>query len=797
MMLNDFYYDIKLNPVPIILGIIISAIGCVTTFLTLLLFISDYSTDRFYPDHQHLYRLESRFSLPNGSWARFAQVPLPLINALNNDPRIASVSYAYRFFTSVRSEGRVISGVEIFAVSPEFLTYLNPYQQSVTPLGPNEIYITPAFNRKFLGLSDPRGKTIRLGNQGKFTIKDVLDPHKGGSLDMPAMIAFSPWMMEGYNDKRDDWYHNHVFAFVHGGAQKTFDNRILKQAVERYAPQLPGAPSTPGEYLHFSARNILDMHYDQGYSDELASVQSRPLLHTLYGAASFVLLTSLVNLLNINGIVNAAKRNSLHIKRSIGASDKQIFAEYCGVMIPQFLCIVLVALVMLTGAALFSRQVQLLLYQVPRPSQAWVFLSVSLIMGSMIGLCQSAYLYFFVFRARNGREHVRYENKASYYINKLSLVAQLLISGSMVYIWAGAITQNHFILDTDFGYHKKNLLTFETNDQLNSLAMLRVLQNRLKETAGTSNIALSSWRPFDMSRPVMTVQHARQQSEDQFIAINTFAADRNFLRVWGLETLAGEENAVIESQDPAILHVIVTRAFMNAMGQSTYDEVMNNTFYIDLDGKKKALRVLRIVDNVYLGERTTLPQPLIIFIKDNIEKYGSVKYPTLRQRDHIVSMLKDYGLSEGQIESVDDLHRRHFKNSLMISGVIRLVAAISLLLMLVSALIIGISEARRLNKTLKIMEAVGGSIYTGIVFFLYQNVVPLLISTVIAFIIGFGFLHHWLRQYDVVTGLTYTYALAALMLLALSVAAVMVLASLAGGGRLGFAGRRRGVLPWM
>ncbi len=797
MVLNEFYHDVKLNPVPALLGIIISAIGFVTTFLTLLLFIADFRIDRFYPDHRHIYRLESQLLMPNGVRVRSARVPLPLIDALENESDILCVSYAYRFFASIRSEGRVKSGVEIFAVSPEFLTRLNPYRRSLAPLEANEIYITPAFNRRYLGFSSPRGKVIELGNQGKFIIKDVVEPDKDSSLDMPIMIAFSPWMMEGYNDKRSDWYNNQVFAFIHSASPQTLVNRLLDQVVERYASRLPGAASSPGQSLHFSARNILDMHYDRGFPDELAAVHSIALLHTLYGAAVFVLLTTLVNFLSINGIINAAKRSSLHIKRCIGASDKQILAEYCGIILPQFLCIMILALGMLLASALLSDPIQGLLHHVPRRLQAGVFLSVALMMGGMIILCQWIYLRLFVFSVRNARGDARFESKASYYINKLSMVAQLLISGSMVYIWAGAMAQNHYVMDTDFGYHKKNLLTFEINEPLRALAMLRMLQDRLKETTGTSNIALSSWRPFDMPPSVMTVQHGRQQQEDQSVAINTFSADRNFPLVWGLETLAGAENAVSESRDPAILHVIVTRAFMNVMGQSSYDEVMNNTFYADLDGKKKALRVLRIVDNVYLGERTILPRPIMIFIKDNIEKFGSVKYPTRRQRDYIVSLLKDYGLHEGQIESVDDLHRRHFKNHLLITNVIRLVAALSLLLMLSSAVIIGISEAGRLNKTLKIMEAVGGSVYTGIVFFLQQNILPLLISSALAFIIGFGVLHRWLKRYDLVTGLTYTYALAALLLLTLGVAAVMALSLLAGGRRFQTMGRRRKGGAWM
>ncbi|WP_170975413.1 darobactin export ABC transporter permease subunit [Martelella alba] len=790
MLLNEFCHDIKLNPMAMILGIIISAIGLATTFLSLILFIADYNTDRYYPDHRHLYRLESQFRLPNGERVRSAMAPLPLVTALQNEPGIDNVDYAFRLSVAVRSEGRVASGAEIYAVSPGFLRHINPYRQSLAPLAANEIYITPEFNRQYLGLSSPQGKTLDLGAHGRYVIKAVVAPRDDSSLSLPAVIAFSPWLVEGYNDKRNDWYDTHVLAFAHTAAGKTLDNRLLDRLVERYAPQLPGAPFTPGEFLHFSARDVRDMHYDGGYPDEPARVISRPLLHTLYGAALFVLLTVAVNFMSINNIVNAAKRPSLHIKRCVGASDGQIRAEYRAIMLPQFLCIAALAAVILGVGAMASGQVAAMLHPFSFWRRLAVFLLAAAMIGLIIGFCQWAYLRFFVFSARNERGDRRYETAASFYLNKLSLTLQLLACGVMVYLWAGVMVQNHYLLDADFGYERKNLLTFVVNEQLQSPATLRGLQNRLKERAGTSDFALSSWRPFDMSRTVLTVQHARQQAQDQFVSINAFSADRYFAQVWGLDTLAGAENALLESQDPSICHVIVTRAFLGLMGLSSYDEVLNTPFYIDLDGMKKSLRVLRVVDNFYLGERSRIPQPLMVFINDNPEKYGAVRYPSTRQRAQITAVLNEYGVSDGQIRSVDELHRAHYRNSLLILAIIRLVAGLSLLLMLSSAVIIGISEAGRLNRTLKIMEAVGGSVYTSVAFFLRQNMPPLLVSAAAAFVCGLWLLHRWLGQYDAVTGLTYTYALAALLLLVLAVAAVMTLSLLIGGGRYG-SGRRR------
>ncbi|WP_413735644.1 darobactin export ABC transporter permease subunit [Sodalis sp. RH21] len=783
MPLDAFFNDIKSNPLAALLAIVITALGLVTTLLIVLLFMADYNTDRFYSEPQRMYRIETRFVLPNGDNIRSAQVPLPLIDALQKDARIDSVSYAFRLLADVRSQGRLMPRVAIFAVSQDFLARLNPYRQSPSPLGANEIYITPAFNRQYLGMASPKGQAVDLGRLGRFIIKDVLDPRQDSSLDLPAMIAFSPGRVAGYHDKRGDWYDTHLYAFIRTASAAPFDNRWLDKLVRNYAPQLPGAPFTPEQFIHLSAKNILAIHYDGGYADEVASVISKPLLHTLYGAALFVLLTTVVNFFNVNGIVNSAKKNSLRVKRSLGASNGQLLAEASSIIIPQFLSICALALLMLWGVAAVPGYPGTLLLGQDGGVVAAVFLGVALVIGCAVAASHLACLYWLVLSPRAGRAHNRHETTTAYYINRFTLVMQLLISGIMVYLWAGVMTQSHFIMDTDFGYRKKNLLTFEVSEQLNSTEALRGLQNRLKETAGSSNIALASWRPFDMSRSVLSIQHAQQQARDRYATVNVLSADHNFPQIWGLETLAGKENAIAVSNDPGVRHVIVTRAFMGLMGRSSYDDVLNTTFYTEVDGGKRALRVLRVVDNFYLGDRTKIPQPLMIFINDRMEKYAALTFPGQQQRERIVTALKDYGLEDQRMRTVTELYAGHFKNSLLMLDIIQLSVSLSLFLMLVSAIIIGLSEARRLNDTLKIMEAVGGSVYTSIVFFLRQNVIPLVVALLASFGLGLWLLRRWLGRYDVVAGLTYTYACCALIALALVVVAVMAMALLAGGGR--------------
>ncbi|WP_038930351.1 hypothetical protein, partial [Yersinia pestis] len=68
-----------------------------------------------------------------------AQVPLPLITALQNEKNIKDVAYALRLFIDLQVNGKTQADVEIYAVSPNFLTALNPYRQKIPHLSHNEI----------------------------------------------------------------------------------------------------------------------------------------------------------------------------------------------------------------------------------------------------------------------------------------------------------------------------------------------------------------------------------------------------------------------------------------------------------------------------------------------------------------------------------------------------------------------------------------------------------------------------------------------------------------------------------
>ena len=777
MNLNIFINDLKLKPAAALLALVITVIGLATTVLVIMLYITDRSIDRGLSEYQQLYRIESQFNLPNGDIVRSAKIPFPLVEALQKHPDIESMGYAWRLDAQLNNRRSIIPHISVFAVTPSFMEQLHPFDNHLPVPGLHEIYITDDFNRQHLGLDEPLGKIIDLGKSGQFIIKAIVKPQLNSSLNLPAIIAFTPDLVEGYHDKRLDWYDTHIYAFARlRSGHSHFNQQILSDIVTHNAPQLSGVPFTPSSFLHFSARHILDMHYNHDYADELATTRAKSLLYILYIAALFVLLSTTINFFNINGILNAARLPSLHIKRSVGASNAQLLNESLSLLLPQLLITVTLAGFFLWGLVPLSPEINNLFAHQSVIQILGIFTCVALFTGLIMLSSHFLNLSLFIYGKQTSHSLSRYQNRQTDYNNRIMMVIQLVVTGITVYLWAGVMTQNYTAENTDFGYQKTHRLTFSLDEGFYSSGSMHELQQRLKEIDETSNLSLSSWQPFDMSRQILSVQHAQQSVHDQFTTVNALFADKNFIDVWGLTTLAGQKNRLLASSDDHVSHAIVTREFMHAMGQKSFDEVLNTRYYIPYPERQQELRVLRIVENFDLGEHLLSPQPLIIFINDRLEKFATLSYSHQQYLPALTTLLKRYGPPSLSLQTVEQIHNDHFKNSQLMLNVIMITAILALVVMVISTLIISIAEAQRLNNTLKIMEAVGGSLATSMVFFLRLYFLPIVLSLVIALVSGSLLLKNWLQRYQSVSGVVYINAFSSLLLLGLVVIAIMAIA---------------------
>lgn len=775
MLTSEFINDIKLSPMASLLAIIITAVGMISLFLVLLLYITDNSIEKFHHDYSHIYRIETQFNLPNGDNVKSAQVPLPLLSVLQNEKNINNTAYALRLFIDLQINDQTHSNVAIYAVSPNFFTILNPYRQQISHLSQNEIIITPEFNRQYLHLDNPKGHIITLGDKGKFVIKDMVNLNKASRFSTMAVIAFSPDIVNGYHDKRHDWYDMHAYAFVTMVPGITPSLEQLKSLVSRHAPQLPGAPFSPEEFIQLSARNIADIHYDAALPDEISTVIEKSYLYTLYMAGLFIFVTTIMNFFNINNVINENKKSSFQIKKSIGASNYQLLTESFSIATLQTIFIFILALIFLTILMQFIDSVKMLILM--QDSSVLVNYFFISLFSLYIAILISHYLYLSttVFSNKSYHNNFYTEHPLSQYVYQGTLSIQIIIAGTIIYLWAGVMTQLDFIKNHNFGYDKENVVIFPVENDLKSQVLINSIQDELKNTLNMPYIALSSWQPFDMSRTNTSIFHRNQQEKDKLVSINTLNVNKYFIDTWGIKTLAGNENPLFASKENNVYHAIATKSFMAIMGQSSYDEVLNTPFYIKNNDTEQTVHILRIVNDFYLADRDNDTSPLLVFIKNDTQRYGALKIKNVHELGAVKKILGRYRVNADQIKLADQIHQEYFSSNNLMRKTINWITLLSIILILISTITVGIAESKRITNTLKIMESVGGSIYTHIVFFIQQNITPVIIAIVIAFPVGFILLHKWLSEYSYINSLSYTYAIGALLLFMISIVIIMSL----------------------
>lgn len=166
MLTSEFFNDLKLSPVSSLLAILITAIGLISLFFVLVLYLTDSRIEKHNNNYKDIYRIETSFNLPNGDEVKSAQIPFPLISVLKNDKDIKSIDYIVRIFTNLHVNDKTYSNIDIYAISTDFFNTLNPYQQKNLYLTQNEIIITPEFNQQYLHLDNPQGHVITLGDKG-------------------------------------------------------------------------------------------------------------------------------------------------------------------------------------------------------------------------------------------------------------------------------------------------------------------------------------------------------------------------------------------------------------------------------------------------------------------------------------------------------------------------------------------------------------------------------------------------------------------------------------------------------
>ncbi|KOY63208.1 darobactin export ABC transporter permease subunit [Photorhabdus heterorhabditis] len=739
------------------------SIAILALYLLSTAFYSDTQIDNYYQDNSNLYRIETTFNLPNGEKVRSAKSPLPLIEELRKDARVNHVDYIFKLNTTIELQGKKITKVPVFAVSHEFLNTLSPFKKADNTLGANEIYITKDFNNRYLGLEDPKGKSITLDNE-TYIIKDILERRHDSSLNMDAIISFKPNLIKDYNKEIFNWYDTHAYIFVKFTDKNTIFNKdtFLKNIIETKASNLPGAPFTASEFIHLSLKKLKDIHYQDKLPDEIAIGLSKEVIYSSYIAFAFILFAALTNYYNLTSADSSEKRDIYQLKKALGASTFNIICDSLPTMLVRMVFSTLIFLLLIITIFNTSLYIKNLFYTLEINNLIYLGVFSILIAFILVSSIHFSFSLRFYIYQRNRKMDMRYESTLSSWFRKSSLAIQLLVSGISIYLVTGLVNQYIHLVDVHTPYDNTKTISITINNDNNKKLSINELSYDLTSKYSTSKITLSNWQPFDMSRDNITIYYSGQQDINNYISSNVIIADENFTDVWKMKILAGNDKRIYQSDNTDVVNALVTKEFLKQNGIIKYDDIFNNYYWYTIEGKKIQIRFIQIIEDFNLGAIDEPFKPIVIFIKKDQSKYASLNLNSINNLSAVFNELLAHGFDKNDINLTSDLFSSYYDNYLKVIKLSSAVAIFSILLLIIACFTTSMTDFNHMKKELSIMESIGGSIYTNLIHFLSKSVIPIIASIFIAYISGRTILVYLLGEYNVIYTDSFVYSALAL-----------------------------------
>ncbi|WP_141096780.1 darobactin export ABC transporter permease subunit [Photorhabdus luminescens] len=739
------------------------SIAILAIYLLSTAFYSDAQIDNYYQHNGNLYRIETTFNLPNGEKVRSAQSPLPLIDELKKDERINHVDYLFKLNATVESQGKKITKVPVFAVSHEFLNTLSPFKKADTNLGANEIYITKDFNNRYLGLDNPKGKSIILDNEA-YIIKDIVEKRHDSSINIDAIISFKPTLIKNYNKEIFNWYDTHAYIFIKFANEKTISNpnTLLNNIIETKAPNLPGAPFTAKEFIHLSLKKLKDIHYQDGLPDEISIGLSKEVIYSSYIAFAFILFSALTNYYNLTSADSSEKRDIYQLKKALGASTFNIICDSLPTMIIRMIFSTLIFLLLTITIFNFSLYIKNIFTLLESSSLIYLGLFSIIMTFILISSIHFSFSLRFYIYQRNRKMDMRYESTLASWFRKSSLAIQLLVSGVSIYLVTGLANQYIHLVDLHTPYDNTKTISIAINNDNSKKLTINELSYNLVNQYNTSKITLSNWRPFDMSRENITIYYSGQQNKNNYISSNVITADENFTDVWKMKILAGSDKRVYQSDNADVVNALVTKEFLKQNGITQYDDIFNNYYWYIMEDKKIQIRFIQIIGDFNLGAVDEPFRPIVIFIKKDHGKYASLNLNEMNNLSPVLNKLSGQGFDKNEIYLTSHLFDSYYDNYLKVIKLSSAVAIFSILLLIIACFTTSMTDFNYMKRELSIMESIGGSVYTNLIHFLSKSVVPIIASIFVAYLLGRTVLVYLLDEYSVIYTDSFVYSALAL-----------------------------------
>lgn len=587
------------------------AFGLTSVILIVLFVFHEWSYDRFHENSQNKYRLLVEYrhkdgnQLSNELTAAFGLLLTEAIPEIRNMCRTTSGESGFFYH-----EGAVIETKDLLYADSTFFNFFNFNLLEGNPndvlSGVQKIVLSETLASAIFKDEDPIGKTVTLNGDATFLVTGIVKkPMSQSSIEFDAIMSFETL----YQDKSRHMGINGgnqypTFIELHGGSEKHQMEAKMQTVIdEKVNKDLEGT----GFSMHVVLQELTDMHLNT--IDPNAPMAR--MLSMLVLVAFFILLTACFNFTNLATASGLRRSVEISIKKTIGATRKQLVFQYLGesfllslfafLLALMFAEVLLPAFNTLTGAELTLRG--------SHPGFLPLMFLLVVFTAFVAGIYPSFYLSALKpVKILKGSMPTGRKNSL---FAKLLIVLQFVIAAFFINSAWVIYSQLQYISHFDKGFKSKNLAAVVLPPGTSFSQTEFIRQAFLEQPAVASCGALS-----ELPGGGVTMNGYLPEGHFQPVMIHVMDIDTSFLSVFGLQIKAGRNFRFPSTTDQKAY--IVNETFVKHFN---YDDPIGKIIRRDGD-----YPIIGVVSDFHFAPIHSRIEPLLL----TMHPYDGYNYLTVR-----------------------------------------------------------------------------------------------------------------------------------------------------------------------
>lgn len=718
------------------------AIGLASLLLVALFIYDEYTFDQYHKKADRIYRLVLDFS-SDGTITKWAKTSAPIGNYLSG--AYPEVEQVVRLRKNPGTDLLRYNEIHFYEERLFFAdsTLLNVFDISLTrgeeSSEKNSIIVSEKLAEKYFQNEDPIGKTLRFNNQLELKITGIMKEMPSNShFIADAFITFSS-LDELLGEKRlTHWgqFDHYTYVLLTKGSTTTQVEAKFPEFIRKNAPPWVAEKET----LFLQPLSSIHLHSDR--KDEISPNSNERYSYVLGTIAFFILFMAFANFINLTTATQVSRFKEIAIQKILGASGNHLALYF--LVESLIICVIaLLAAFIIANMALpyfnltTGKQISLL-------NNGWLIIPC-LIITLAIGLLSGVIPYFQARHSSLLLTSISHGSRNSKSVIRAALITfQFSISILLITATLIVSSQVQYLKSSRLGFESDQVIVIPIKDRSQN-EKHSTLTRELNQQPGVAGASYSSSTPGGNNSLTFTYSFPGSEIEDRSLA--TFIIDENFLDLFEIKL---KEGRMINLETPDTLReVLINEAMVKQLGLS---EPLGQL----VTGKVKG-RVVGIVENFNHTSLHSAIEPVIMFSLIPSFRFVSVKLKEGEIQKGLESLEKRWPeLFPGyplEYSFLDDQIQQLYGAEFQLSKAYTLFAIIALVISGIG--LIGLTTYLLTHKIKEMsIRKVFGSSTLQLLQWVYSGYVKIiLISTLLAWSLGYYWMSGWLAGFAFKTNL--------------------------------------------